>query len=39
MLIGARAGGGAKNSRQIWKYGKRHITFAAVLNTSLIKKG
>jgi hypothetical protein len=28
-----------KKRRRIWKYGKRDIIFAAVLTTSLIKKG
>jgi len=28
-----------KKGRWIWKYGKRDIIFAAVLTTSLIKKG
>jgi hypothetical protein len=28
-----------KKGGRIWKYGKRDIIFAAVLTTSLIKKG
>ena len=34
-----KKGGPIKNKIRIWKYGKRDIIFAAVLTTSLIKKG